>query len=81
MKSWIRFEEQPIPPGQKTKRWLVETEDGNLTLGTVKWYGAWRCYSFFPSPATLFEQQCLRDIADFVAKATAEHKSARLDKL
>jgi len=33
-----------------------------------------RKYSFFPSNSTVFEEDCLRDIAMFVQHKTQEHK-------
>jgi hypothetical protein len=35
-------------------------------LGEIKWYGAWRTYAFFPEVASLFNEQCLLDIAEFI---------------
>lgn len=37
-------------------------------LGIIKWYPIWRQYSFFPRPGTVFSQDCLRDITDFIKK-------------
>lgn len=68
--KWIRFEEVPGTNG-KTRRWNVLTVDGGVCLGVVKWHGAWRKYAFFPTPQTLFEEDCLRDIAQALAEATA----------
>lgn len=38
----------------------------------VKWYGGWRKYAFFPYADTLFEQDCLRDIAKMLDEVTEE---------
>ena len=43
-------------------------------LGVIKWFGRWRCYAFFPSPGTVFERRCLRDIATFCERVTQEHR-------
>lgn len=42
----------------------IEHRDGGK-LGTVKWYGRWRRYCFYPCEAT-FSADCLRDIATFL---------------
>lgn len=63
-----------VPTETKTKHWLVLTKESDARLGVIKWYGAWRCYSFFPDPETLYEHNCLWDIADFVAKETKAHR-------
>jgi hypothetical protein len=55
----------------KTKRWLVLSKQFDDRLGVIKWHGSWRSYAFFPDDETLFEHNCLWDIADFVAKETS----------
>jgi hypothetical protein len=72
-KKWIYFKEQPSP-GRKTKIFTIRSLDGNSFLGLVKWYGAWRKYCFFPSEKTVYEWDCLRDIADFCQEQTKEYK-------
>lgn len=64
--KWIRFQEIPDIK-RKTKIFEVRTKDDSIVLGEVKWFGRWRCYSFFPAPNTVFEQQCLGDITHFIA--------------
>ena len=50
----------------KTEQWNVATkEDAEDLLGVVKFYAPWYCYAFFPFDKTLYEKQCLRDIAEF----------------
>lgn len=65
MATWIQFVLQARPLDRKTDTWYVAPKEGGSTLGAVKFYGAWRKYCFFPSPNTIFEQDCLRDIATF----------------
>lgn len=74
---WIRFEFNGSTG--KTKWWLVLTNDAHpVKLGTVKWFGRWRQYGFFPEPNTVYERQCLRDIADFCeTKTQAQRDAAR----
>ena len=65
-------------PSGKTAIWQVSTavkdREGNphpgVPLGQVKWFGKWRKYSFFPLQETLYEETCLRDIADFCQTLT-----------
>jgi hypothetical protein len=66
MAKWIEFvlsEEKP-----KTKVWTVEVKENGDIIGTVKWYSGWRKYAFFPEDNTVYENDCLRDIADFIEK-------------
>ena len=71
MKSYINFVE--LTPNPATKRWAVMPEDGSAQIGMVKWHGPWRKYCFFPMGETVFEQVCLREIADFCENQTKAH--------
>lgn len=73
--KWIEFVCIDRIQGHKTFTWRVVTKDGPSLLGDVKWYGPWRCYSFFPRPDCIFEKQCLRDIASFCEQQTQAHKT------
>jgi hypothetical protein len=75
--SWIRFGEPTQRGGQKTMRFGVTTADNRRGLGVVAWYAQWRRYGFYPLPGTVFEQDCLREIAAFCEAKTREHKAAR----
>jgi hypothetical protein len=68
---------QQINTANQTSQFNVFTKDRTSFLGTVKWFGRWRCYSFFPSADTVFEQQCLNDIADFLETLKIERKNAK----
>ena len=72
---FITFE--PLTPNPATKRWAVMPKDGSSQIGAVSWHGPWRKYCFFPVPSTVFEQVCLRDIADFCERETRLHRSAK----
>lgn len=77
--KWIQFEKEPRAPNRKTETWCVVTnyhECMQSVLGVVKWHAPWRCYAFFPRPDTLYEQQCLHDIAEFCKNATISHREA-----
>jgi hypothetical protein len=71
--KWIRFEEI-APPSTKTKRWAVMPKDGSERIGSVSWYAPWRKYCFFPRPETVYEQDCLRDLARFCEAETTKHR-------
>lgn len=73
--KWITFDE-PIPsPSGKTMTWRVK--NGLVILGDVKWYGPWRKYAFFPRPLTVYEPDCLKDLAQFCMEQTMQHKGVR----
>jgi len=59
----------------KTKLFVVNTKGAYpIRLGIIRWWPAWRKYAFWPGTNTLFEEVCLREIADFCEQTTKEHK-------
>jgi len=54
--------------------WDVRDKREGAKIGEVKWFGRWRKYAFFPFDA-IFEEVCLRDIADFIERETSAQKS------
>lgn len=78
--KWIRFEPVAVEPSRKTGIWkVVSTSEIGVLLGEVRWYGAWRKYSFFPNKALdlVFEKDCLRDIAQFCEDQNEFRKKER----
>ena len=78
--TYIIFE--PAPPKPKTKVWWVLPRDDTpieeklkFQIGTVQWYGPWRKYCFMPARNTVFEQVCLREIAQFCEQQTNAHRA------
>lgn len=57
-----------------TTVWDIRTSDGAFMLGQVKWFSRWRKYAFFPEAGTLYEERCMRDIADWCEASTKEHR-------
>jgi len=77
--KYVRFELEGSSKSGKTQVWKVQTKDGNVLLGHVRWYSPWRCYSFFVSSGggefeLVFEKTCLRDIASFCENQTLRHR-------
>lgn len=79
MAKWMSFVE--VDSGvRKTKIWNVVSkvsDSGGTILGQVRWFSRWRAYSFFPRAFTVFEKDCLYDLADFVENKTKEHKEKK----
>ena len=65
------------PPKPKTRTWFVVNSHDNFHLGWIGWFGRWRKYAFYPKPDTVYEEDCLRQIAEFCVDAT---KSRRIEK-
>lgn len=78
MPSYIKFVEVNMRDGRKTRVWAVLTIDGRSNLGTVSWYAHWRKYAFQPEGRSVFEEICLRDIAHFCERSTAEYKQRKM---
>jgi len=73
--TYIRFVEGTPKP--RTKTWTVFGRDGGGRIGQIAWLGKWRKYCFFPALDTVFEQVCLREIADFCEHETRHHRRKR----
>ena len=73
MNVYVRFELAPQDARKKTATWFV-LDRGVLVLGEIKWFPHWRCYAFFPKDKTLYEQDCLRVIADFCETRTTTQR-------
>ena len=78
---WIAFNRIEPIAGQKTEIWHVVTTRGDDLLGRVIWFWKWRKYVFAPQYGTVYEQDCLRDIAAFVDARTAEQRGMRAARL
>ena len=74
--KWLDFMSLGRSPSGKTERWSVHAKQGGAALGEVKWYSGWRRYCFFPFDGSLYEQDCLRDIATFCEMRTMEQRAA-----
>ena len=70
---WLRI----IEVGSTGKTWIfnVNAKEGGSNLGQIRWFGRWRKYSFFPNAETVFERQCLRDIAQVLGVLMEERKN------
>lgn len=76
--KWIKTTEIATSASGKTSIWDVHTLD-RAWLGQVKWFGPWRKYAYFPLSGTLYEPDCLRDLAQFCEDSTRAHRDAKKD--
>lgn len=77
--KYIEFHWAGYSKSGSTETWRVMPKNNNDGLiGTIKWYGSWRCYAFYPFPECVFEKQCLRDIANFCEKVTKLQREKKL---
>lgn len=73
MSKWVEFREVVFKG--KTRRWEVVTKEGGIVIGRIQWHGAWRRYTLAPAFPTVWEEQCLRDVAEFIETQTREHRA------
>ncbi len=72
--EWIEICEIEQGARTKTRWWDIQSKSSRNLLGYVKWYSPWRKYVFSPISNTLFDEKCLREIAEHLELATAGHK-------
>lgn len=73
---WLSVVE-PAAPMTLTRRFEVRAKKGDLLIGSIRWYGPFRCYSFLPLEGTVYEVDCLGDIIDTLNQLNREHKAKR----
>ena len=67
--EYISFGKPTPSDSGKTQIWSVISHH-DYDLGEIRWYGRWRKYAFYPHWDTIYEQDCLRKIADFCEDQT-----------
>jgi hypothetical protein len=68
---------------RRTALWVVKSkyEPADNRLGEIRWFSRWRKYAFWPADHCVFEQDCMRDISEFIEDRTKEHmEHARTSK-
>lgn len=73
MNRYVYFNEVPNE-GKKTKKCSVTSKDG-YHLGFIKFWSAWRQYTFHPNEDTLFDTKCLREITSELERMNTEIKA------
>lgn len=72
--SWLRFVNDRPSESGKTRLWDVVGVGQGVPLGHIQWFGRWRKYVFEPKYGTVFDEDCLRDIAAFCESRTKDHR-------
>lgn len=56
----------------------VDNKRSGDTLGYIEWYAPWRCYVLQEvTEGTVFNGECLRDVAAFMEAETAKRKAKK----
>lgn len=72
--KYLEFKIMPKLPGRKTRQWQIISRNHGDVLGGVGWFGRWRQYTFHPTPNTVFNPICMREIADFCEAQTKNQR-------
>ena len=62
--KYLEFKLLEIKP--KTLVYGVFSTLRGFKLGTIKWHGTWRQYTFFPEKSSLFSASCMEEIINFI---------------
>ena len=74
---YIEIVEVGTSKSGKTKVWHVRNKGNEFDVpGVIAWNGGWRKYVFYSNEA-YYDWQCLRQIADFIEQATADHRGKK----
>lgn len=81
--KYLIFEDQENEGKTKVYRVLSKTRfdpdqsgvlERHLELGSIKWFGRWRQYAFFPNPETVWNNTCMSEITAFITGLMQERK-------
>jgi len=78
--KWITFRPRGIRHDHDA--WYVMAVKDGAILGFIEWYPKWRRFVFLPDyrPSVfVFEQDCLRDIANFIEENTRLVKARKVE--
>ena len=75
MSKYLAF--RLIKDSGKTQVYSVDSRSGGYRLAIIKWYGAWRQYTLFPEPDTVWNTTCLQDVNAFIDGLMEARKSPR----
>jgi len=77
LSEYLEFVDVPNHSG-KTRKVNVVSKRHGYSLGLIQWYGRWRQYVFVPGPETVFNRDCLRDIAQYLQEMMDERKKVAM---
>jgi len=65
-----------ISDSGKTQRFAVRSRSHGDSLAYIRWYSPWRQYTVNPVPGTVWNKDCLRDVAGFLDGLMRERRQA-----
>ncbi len=70
--KYLRFAEHPPAVGRKTAVVEIFSNSQGALLGSIRWHGPWRQYTFCPQGGTIFNKGCMATIVDYIDALMAE---------
>jgi len=77
VEKYIRFEDCGVSETGKTRIWRIFNFHHNQVVGWIKWYGGFRRYCFYTEEAAIYDNDCLRLVADFLEEQMKARKPAK----
>ena len=74
--TYIKFWKEPRNPKKKTDTYFV-ANNNDIPLGNISWFSRWRKYAFYPYSDMVFEEICLKEIAEFIQQETYNYKKEK----
>lgn len=71
MENYLKFEDI-TPLNRKTQIVKISGVVNDTHLGEIRFYGAWRQYTFWPKECTIFDTKCLNEIVAKIDEMNAE---------
>lgn len=82
--TYLEFRTLPWDGTRRTHVWQVYQRAPGVgtvaLLGHVAWYSAWRQYAYMPMGNTVYNEECLRAVAEFCDDMTKLHRGHRQQK-
>ncbi len=54
----------------KGSQWSVNCNETGYRTGIIAWFTRWKKLAFFPNDDTVFNEDCLTEIAEFIKKVS-----------
>jgi len=58
----------------KTNVYQIENKKSGDVIGIIEWYSVWRQYVIQPEFGCIFNDTCLKEIAEFLSELNKNHK-------
>lgn len=69
-------ERMTLEARRKTPRYRIINKKSGDILGWIEWYGAWRQFTFNPSPQCVFNKDCLGQLGLFLERLNNQHRNS-----